>query len=317
MMQTSQLAVGVDIGGTNMKIALINKQGEIIEGNSIRLKRTTDHSADLTFICKKVKNFIRKSNVSNKILGIGVASPGILDVGKGTVNYAVNLGWKNLKLVEIMQDYLQFKVTLISDAVAGAIGEHNYTASGLNDYMYICIGTGLGASFIKNGEIFNGGGGAVNLGHMSIIYDGEVCKCGNVGCLEKYVSATGLINKIKASYPKKNHLFNELLEENEDLGAYHIYKMAQKGDTYALSLFQEAGKLLGIAIVNCIHLFGTYNYIIGGGVSQAGDYIIQPAQEEVRRRYRENKINILESIVPTKSGVIGTALHVFANKLGN
>lgn len=308
MMGSGQLAVGVDIGGTNLKIALVTEYGKWIDSQSLMLKRDGDQRAEVSFICQAVKSFIDKHDVYRQLSGIGVASPGILDTDNGVIEYAVNLSWNHVRLVEIMQSYLHLDIHLLSDSVAGAIGEQSYTATGLDHYMFICIGTGLGASLIQNGEAFNGAGGAINLGHMSIIHNGKQCSCGNTGCLEKYVSASAFIDRVKMDV--KNGSFNQRIEPKE-LGPHHLFKAAENGDTYAISLFQEAGQLLGMAIVNCIHLFGAHNYIIGGGVSQAGRYILDSAQREVKSRYKENKIRIIQSAVPTTAGMIGAAMYVF------
>ncbi|GIN72317.1 glucokinase [Bacillus sp. J14TS2] len=306
MMKNAQIAVGVDIGGTNIKIALVTEYGEWIDSQSLLVKRDAAHCAELDFICQAIKSFIDKHNVYPQLSGIGVASPGIVDTDNGVIEYAVNLGWNHVRLVEIMQNKLHLNVHLLSDSVAGAIGEQLYTAADLDHYMFICIGTGLGASLIQNGEAFNGAGGAINLGHMSIIHNGKQCNCGNTGCLEKYVSASALIERAKVDLNNNYNAF-----KSQELTPHHLFEAAENGDTYAISLFQETGQLLGMAIVNCIHLFGAHNYIIGGGVSQAGRYILDSAQREVKSRYKENEIRIIQSTVPTAAGVVGAAMYVF------
>lgn len=314
-MHGEKLAVGIDIGGTNIKIGLSTTFGELVAFQSLPLERKADQSADVTFICEAVKNFIKKHSDSYQLVGIGVASPGILDTDRGVVNYAVNLGWNDLRLVEKMESYLQLDVSLVSDAVAGALGEQYYTAAGMTNYLYICIGTGVGASFFNNGKFYKGDlGEAINIGHTSVMYNGVACACGNKGCLEKYVSASALAQRARSEVGEVQTLLSQYAHAPEGLEAHHIYEAAKSGDAYAIKLFREAGELLGTAIVNCIHLFGVQNVILGGGMSKAGSLLLEPVREEVATRYGTKKINILNAAMPSESGTIGAATQIFKGK---
>jgi glucokinase len=151
MIQTKELAIGIDIGGTNLKIGLINEQGQLVEFQSLLLKRNADHSADIIFICEVVRRLL-KSMMFHIDYWVGVASPGILNTNSGIVNCAVNLGWENIRLVEMMENSLQLDVSLISNSVAAAVGEQYHSAAGLANYLFICIGTGVGASLVLDYE---------------------------------------------------------------------------------------------------------------------------------------------------------------------
>lgn len=314
-MHGEKLAVGIDIGGTNIKIGLSTTLGELVAFQSIPIERNADQSVDVTFICEAVKNFIEKHSDSYQLAGVGVASPGILDTDRGVVNYAVNLGWNDLRLVEVMESYLQLDVCLVSDAVAGALGEQYYSAAGMTNFLYICIGTGIGASYFNDGKFYKGDlGEAINIGHTSVMYNGVTCVCGNKGCLEKYVSASALAQRARSEVGEVQTLLSQYAHVPEELEAHHIYEAAKSGDTYAIKLFRKAGELLGTAIVNCIHLFGVQNVILGGGMSKAGSLLLEPVREEVAARYAIKKINILNAAMPSESGTIGAASLIFKGK---
>ncbi|WP_413375015.1 ROK family protein [Alkalihalobacillus sp. 1P02AB] len=311
MIQTSKLAIGVDIGGTNIKMGLVTSAGELVEFQSLLLKRNVYHSADIEWICKTVKQFIHSNGIDDRLTGVGVASPGILDIERGVVANAVNLGWENIQLVKNMEHYLNLDVSLVSDSVAGALGEQNYSAADMADYLFICIGTGLGASHVIKGFSNGTKVETINLGHMSIIPNGKKCICGNQGCLEKYVSASALIERARNDMGETKTILKQYAEINGRLEAHHIHEAACKGDSYSLQLFREAGEWLGISIVNCIHLFGSKNIIIGGGLSRAGTYLLEPMQQEITKRYPKNDLHISFGTLPTKSGVLGAASLVF------
>jgi|GEM_PF-678134 len=313
MSYNQNMAIGVDIGGTNIKIGLISEHGHIAEFQSVGLQKSNDNRADISFISEAIQSFINKYKASHQLMGIGVASPGILDSKRGIVNYAMNLGWENLTLASRLEDSLQLEVHLVSDSVAGAIGERYYAAAGLSDFLYICIGTGVGASLVTNHAFFRGTNGeAMDIGHTSIIHDGPACKCGNRGCLENYISAAALTERIRTEIATTRSLLSSYASIHE-IDTIDLYHAAQKGDDYALKLFQDAGRLLGIAIVNCVQLFGVPNIIVGGGVSQAGNYLLDPARSEVSMRLgqRAKGIQVIQAGMPTKSGVIGAASCVY------
>lgn len=294
----SNFAIGVDIGGTNLKMGLVNQEGLILDEMSISLPRNDANTADISFIRQQISFYIEKNKESAGLLtGIGIACPGILDTQRGIVKYAVNLGWHEVPLVDLMQEQLKLPVRLLSDAAAGAIGESKYGAGiGLSSFLYVCLGTGVGAGLFINRKIYEGDWGPIiNIGHTSVIPDGEPCKCGNRGCLENYVSASALKDRTGAD-------------------AYQVYEAASNGDLYSRSLFQEAGELLGVSLVNCIQLFGVGNVIIGGGMSKAGNVLLDPVRATVLKRFPPSSsmsVQITPAAFASTAGILGAvALHL-------
>jgi len=316
-MKYNDLAIGVDIGGTNIKLGLISEHGKMIDQLSLPVVRNDDGVVDVSYIANIISEFIQNNHILPRLKGVGIACPGILDTKNGIVKFAVNLGWMHIDLVSLLQDRLQLPVRLESDAVAGAIGERHYGA-GIDKptFLYVCIGTGVGASLIIDNSLYEGGWGSViNIGHTSIIHNGLQCECGNKGCLEKYVSAPAIAQQVRNEIQaKKESMLHEYRNELHALDSRLIYHAAEQGDAYAIEVFQAAGRLLGISLVNCLHLFGIENIIIGGGFSQAGKYFLDPARQAVAERFEEHndrKVSIICASHPTTSGVLGAAAPLF------
>ncbi|WNR42721.1 ROK family protein [Paenibacillus roseipurpureus] len=293
----SNFAIGVDIGGTNLKMGLVNQEGLILDEMSTSLNRNDAGIADISFICQQIASFIDKNKEADGLLkGIGIASPGILDTEKGIVQYAVNLGWYEVPLIDFIQVQLKLPVRLVGDAAAGAIGESKFGAGcRLSSFLYVCLGTGVGAGLILKGKIYEGDWGPIiNIGHTSVIPDGLPCKCGNLGCLENYVSASAV-------------------KERTGTDAQQVYEAASNGDLYARSLFQEVGELLGISLVNCMQLFGVGNVIIGGGMSRAGNVLLDPVRATVLKRMHPSgslSVQITPAAFTSTAGILGAAaLH--------
>lgn len=311
---TRKAAVGVDIGGTNLKLGLVAADGKLLDFETHPLQKCGNQNADVSAICGAVASFIEKCGGNKAVSGIGAACPGILNASEGIVKYAVNLGWKNLDLAQRMEQALGFEVAMIGDAAAAAFGEKYATAKKLSNYLYIGIGTGVGASLVVDNEFYKGDNGeALNLGHCSVIPDGPLCDCGNRGCLEFYVSSAALKRHALAALEGLDLRQLEFNGSGDRLESFHVYEAASRNDPLALKLFRDAGQILGIALVNCIQMFGVHHIIVGGGMSQAGDFLLKPARQEVAARFGESydQVHIYQSDIPTQAGVLGAAAHWF------
>jgi glucokinase len=306
-----KLAIGVDIGGTNLKFGLVTNEGEVIEDVSLPVHKNNDLSADIHHICEDINQFIRKHDLHQKLAGIGVSCPGVLDLENGVVKFAINLKWSNLNLAKILQENTRLPVYMEYDAIAGALGEKMYgVAKTLSHFLYICIGTGVGASLYTNDNFYSfENGPAINLGHTTVVHDGEWCKCGNRGCLEKYVSAPAISNRYLMLQDAQNSEI-QLPNMNSSL----VYQAALSGDFNARKILQDAGELLGISMINSLNLYGINTIVIGGGLSQATSYFLETAKRVVAERYEnhsKSKVSIRQAQFPTKSGLLGGAAKVF------
>lgn len=296
-------ALGVDIGGTNVKIALVNRGGAVKAFHTFLTPRSAEGVLDTAALANRVAELIDETTSWGLLAGAGVGVPGILNEERTEVRYAVNLGLKNTPLKQLLQERWSLPVTLDSDVMMGASGEHRYgAASGFERFLYISIGTGIGACLYENGGFYrNSMGGPLNIGHTVVYPDGIACACGNQGCLEQYVSGLGLAGR----YAERAGIAGVTVERMSSL--------AEEGDPLARELLADAGQALGIALLNLGQVFGACPIVVGGGLSR-----IRPLLDRAARVYADRGKSILASGLevraaefPDKAGVLGAASAVF------
>lgn len=309
-----ELVLGIDIGGTQLKMGMVDRRGTLIEQKSVSLIKTRG-MADLDFIFESAEELVGRYSENYSVLGIGISTPGILDEDGETVRNAVNLGWYDLPLKKLMEDKLKYPVFMLNDAAAGALGEYFFgSAERENRVLYVSIGTGIGACLLSNGTTCS----ILDLGHVSVDREGEACECGNKGCLEKYVSGPALSRRVRSERMNVEHsLLNVTLEgvsEQKAQDARLVYEAAVQGDVYARQVLREAGHILGTALVNCLHLFEFDFVVIGGGLSRAGSYLTDSVRDTVRERYKQARpenLRILHAKHPTHAGILGASAVAF------
>lgn len=306
-MINQRYAIGVDLGATNIRVALLNNKGEIVR----LLKERTQRDKKAEFVLDRLVNLIEKAIKNfNSIEGIGVACPGPLNSEKGIIYSSPNLPqWHNVELVKYLSDKLKMDVYLENDADLAALGEC-YFGEGKNwdNFIYITVGSGVGSGVILNRKIYKGVSGiGAEIGHITIERNGLKCGCGNYGCLEAYASGGGMVNLAKHKYGIKD----------EKITAEDIAKLANKGDDIAIKIIQEAGESLGIGLASVVNIFNPGLIILSGSIVKIGELYIEPAMKELRKRAfpvqsRDVKIVISSSI--DTIGVIGAGILVFLNK---
>jgi glucokinase len=312
----SKLVLATDLGGTNMRTALLNDRGEILAS----MRRATDAYKGKDKVIEKLITMLKatasKHNVPLKrIDGICVGFAGPVDAERGVVLISPNLtGWVNIPLRDIIKDEFKIPVTLENDANAAALGECWMGAGkGAKSLVCITLGTGIGGGIVLNDKIWHGATGfAGEIGHTTIIRNGLKCKCGNRGCLEAYSSATGMVNLMRKALARGSKLQDDLvdIEKLDKYGSRYINDLATRGNKVALWVVKEMTQILGIAIVNIAHVLNPEVVVIGGGVSRMGSKLFKPLREEVKKRGFERVVENLR-IVPAslgvKAGVVGAA----------
>ncbi len=307
-MSMKEFAIGIDIGGTNTKFGLVDKDGNCFIEGSIKTQQyekaedfVKDLSAELIKIISAQKDCIIK--------GIGIGAPNG-NYFRGTIEFAPNLRWKGIvKLADLFKNYFDYPVILTNDANAAAIGEMMYgTAKNMNDFILVTLGTGLGSGFVANGEMIYGHDGfAGELGHTIVIPEGRQCGCGRKGCLEQYASATGIVKTMleMLEYSYSDSILKKY--KKEDITAEKIFEAAKAGDKIALDAFDYTGKVLGMGLANGIAVTSPEAIILFGGLSLAGDFIFKPAKkymEEYLLNIYKNKIDIIPSALNDKNAAI-------------
>lgn len=291
--------MGVDIGGTNIRLGIVDDKGKILYRKRFPTLKEQGKDEVITRLLKAIADV--KKNSKYPIRRIGIGCPGPLDSRKGIVLSPPNLpGWNKVPLKNIVQKRFNLPVVLENDANCFALGEKwRGAAKGCKDMVCLTLGTGIGGAIILNGALYTGKDGfGGELGHMSINFDGPKCGCGKRGCLEAYASATALVKRYKGK---------------QNVTSEEIYKLALRGDRRAKKVLKETALYLGVAISNFVNAFNPEIVVLGGGLAKAGDSIFPEIRRIVRKISLKPLLRNLK-IVPAKlsedAGIIGAAWSV-------
>ena len=305
-----QYSIGIDIGGTNSVMGIVDKMGNILFEAEII---TTDFPVIEDFVdtCYNViAPEIAKIKHSN-FRGIGIGAPNG-NYYNGTIEFAPNLKWKGVvPLAKLFTEKFDLETTVTNDANAAAIGEMMHgAAKGMNDFIMVTLGTGVGSGFVANGKMIYGHDGfAGELGHVIAVRDGRMCGCGRKGCLETYASATGIVRTAKEYL--ENRTTSSLLRGNDKLTSKDIYDAAVAGDFLALEIFQYTGKILGQCLADAIAITSPEAIVLFGGLAQAGKFIFEPTHkymEENLLKIYQGKVKLLPSeLKESDAAILGAA----------
>ncbi len=282
-------ALGIDIGGTNTVVGLVDKAGNVLGTDSVKTQSLPVLEEYVKTVSKLAKDLIAKNNVSiDEIVGLGIGAPNA-NYYTGNIEMAPNLPWKQDKvpLAKMFREELNIPVTITNDANAAALGEKMYgVAKDMDNFIMITLGTGVGSGIVINGQLVYGHDGfAGELGHVIIERNGRLCGCGRRGCLETYCSATGIVRTAK----ERNTPF---------LTSKDIYDAAVKGDETAIDIFKETGTRLGRAFADMVVFSSPEAFVLFGGLAKAGDFILKytkEAMEEAIMPIFKGKVKILLS----------------------
>ena len=312
------IAIGIDIGGMSIKGAAVDSNGRVYEKFSMPFVKGEPGEVTIRKLADLVKEYIASNHLDGKIEGIGIGSPGTLDVEHGVVNYANNLGWNELPVAKLMNEVLPYPIRLTNDANAAAYGEAKFGAGkSYETVIMLTLGTGVGGGIIINGQLFEGNqakGG--ELGHTVIVVDGEQCTCGRKGCLEAYASASALIRETKkAMLANKRSLMWKICPEIELVGGKVVFEGVAQGDKVATNVLNNYIKYLGEGILNYCNIFRPNVIVLSGGIANAGTPLFDPLNEYVKERHYGYKATPEVKVVPAElgydSGKIGAAALFF------
>lgn len=310
-----QYRIGIDLGGTNIKVGIVDLDNHILRQESIPTyierpwKDIIKSMADLT------NSIILKERISiDRCLGIGVGSPGLIDTKNGIVLYSNNFEWENIPLRRELQKYFNLPIKMSNDANCAALGEAKAgAAKDKKNVVLLTLGTGVGGGIILDGVIFEGGGlGGAELGHMTIVAGGITCTCGHKGCLEMYASASALIRQCEEAivqYPqsKMNNLKDSIGKMRGDIP----FAAAKENDLVAQNVLAKYIGYLGDGIIGIINVFRPEVILISGGVSNAGNELIKPLKSYVKSRtFGRDWISSGEiccAALKNSAGIIGAA----------
>lgn len=279
--------IGVDIGGTQIRTALSDLEGNIIH----RVAHPTLAEEGVGPVIGRIKEAIREAAGEHleEAQAIGIASAGPLDPWEGVIIKAPNLpGWRNVPLKAIIEEEFELPTYVGNDANLAALAEQQFGAGkGARDLIYITHSTGIGGGIIVDDRLLLGSKGlGAEVGHITLDIDGPRCGCGSIGCLEAMAAGPAIArNAVEAIKGGRETIIPELVDGDlSQITAKEVNQAAQQGDELGIELIQQAGKLLGIGLVSLMHLFNPEIIIIGGGVSKAGDLLFESVRETVRAR---------------------------------
>lgn len=303
-----RVIICVDLGGTNLRTALLSPGGDIFEKHKEASHAASGYGKVLD---RLIENIRQRRNAGiragHDVAAVGVGAPGVIDIDHGVVVKSPNFpDWNNLPLKAELERELRIPVFIENDANAAALGEQWLGAGkGIASMIFLTLGTGVGGGIVLDGKIWHGADGmAGEVGHMTVVPDGRKCGCGNTGCLEMYSSARGVIRNYQ----------DALLEQGrprpEQMTAQEIYQAAREGDGAAIRAMHETGRYLGIGVASLVNIFNPEMVVIGGGVRDAWDLFIETARKEVLRRAFEvpaRRAGIVRSELGDEAGMIGAA----------
>jgi glucokinase len=286
--QMTTLAIGVDLGGTNLRIAAVDSSGRILEKITTGTAVARGRDQVIDEMCASVKTLALKHRASSELAGIGVGVPGIIDMERGMVRASPNLpGWEDYPVRDEIERRLATAVILENDANAAALGEKWLgAAAAVDDMCMLTLGTGVGGGLVLGGRVWHGMTGmAAELGHTNVEPEGRACNCGSRGCLEQYASATAVKQMaLEAIASGKAPELARVMNQDPEFSSKVVHHMALQGDEPAREIFQRVGTSLGIALADLINIFNLPMYVIGGGVASAWD-AFAPAMLETVARY--------------------------------
>ena len=288
----------IEIEVNKIKMVLFDLELKVVTKNIIPITYKNDYRKTLEEVFFKIDKMMEEKNLElDNLLGIGVAVPGLIDKVKGILEFAPNLGWENVPILNIFKDKYGIPIVLNNEAKAAAIGERESIYPNINNMVFVSINEGIGCGIFFNGGLYRGASGnAGEFGHIIIDTNGPLCTCGNKGCWETLASENFIVN----SYLK-------LPNSNKELTKEEIYQLGKNGDKKIIEIFKEAGKNIGIGLVNIVNGLSPELLVIGGGIVEIKEYIY----EEIVKKLEESALSVSYRNVEIKFSELGSLAAVY------
>lgn len=311
--------IGIDVGGTNVKIALVDDKGKIIYSNSVPTYAQMGYEYTVNNIKQAIKDLMKETNTkTSDIQGIGFDFPGQVDYKTGVVKLAPNIpGWVNVPIAKMIEDEFHIPTRIDNDVRCAALGELKFGAGkGCENFVCITVGTGIGSGLVINGKLVRGAANAAGeIGHIKLqMQNGPICGCGDTGCLEAFASGPSIV-AMAQEYLKggKSTKFREMAGADGEITPYIVAKAAEAGDPVAKRIFEITGYYIGMGLVSVINLLNPEKVIIGGGVAEAGDLLLDPIRKTIKERamvIAGNSVEVVPAELGNSAGVIGASMLV-------
>ncbi len=325
-------SIGVDLGGTNLRFGAYTADFRLLGSRTIRTRVSAGPESVSKDICDGVRDLMQQFSSEHTLKGIGVGTPGPLELPKGKFGQPPNLpGFEGFELKEALQNDLQHAVYIECDANAAALAECRAGAGKAHQENSLCmltLGTGVGSGIVLRGEVWHGMSGmAGESGHTSVFADGPLCSCGSRGCLELYASATG-IRRMASEMAEQGSTdqFLAALRLDSSLATADFARLAAAGDLQAIRLFQEAGRCLGLSLAGLVNDLNLPLYVIGGGVAKAWNlfaptmlqtltqfsYVYRLTQYHDSDHVQGNRTHVVPASLGSQAGLLGASMLPYA-----
>lgn len=312
--------VGIDLGGTCTKFGLVTRKGDLLAADAIPTDSDLSYQDFFKQLYDRIGSLEQNLDENIDLKGIGIGAP-TGNYFLGAIENASNLNWSGqVPVTKILESYSGLPTVLTNDANAAAVGEMLYgAAEGMENFISVTMGTGLGCGLVANGKLLMGNNGhAGEIGHSTVFFDGRSCSCGRKGCLETYVSAPGLLQTVRELLDKSE--LESCLQNVEptDLDAREITEAALQNDALALEAFEFTGKILGLKLADVVAYLDPKVIVLTGGLANAGSLILDPTKKYMEDQVLsvfKNKIEIVLSTLTEKNAAILGAAAFSWNEL--
>jgi glucokinase len=308
--------LGLDIGNTWIRACLANLKGKLLSWKKKAVQPSWDLDQSLDQCFGLMERVLSKCNPKvGEIKGIGISFGGLVDCEQGRAILSHNFPvWRDVPLCQLIEKRFKVPTVMDNDANLGALAEYTFgQMQGVKNFLYLTVSTGIGGGLMLKGELYRGSKGlAGEIGHTMVLENGPLCTCGKYGCLEALASGTSLARRAMEVIRQGNRRGEKLLSlsggNRESITAKTLLRAARMGDPFALSLFHDAGKYLGIAIAQAVLLLDLEKVVIGGGVANAGKFLFNPIQETLNSLLfpeQKGSVKVIKSRLGDRSGLLG------------
>jgi glucokinase len=307
--------IGVDLGGTNIRVALVDREGRILQ--DARRPALADQAPEATLanIRDGVTEVLEEQAAKpEQLVGVGIGLPGIMDDEQGLVFWSPNFPrWENVPVARAVGEPTHLPVTLLNDAKCAALGELTYGAGrGARHMVMITVGTGIGGAFVVEGQLLMGPNGSIGeVGHQTIDPSGPLCGCGNHGCWERFCGRDAIIDRtVRRLQAGRPSVLVDQVARPHDVTPALVAEAAAGGDALAREVMEETGFYLGVGVTNLINMLNPEVFVIGGGIAQAGDVLLGPMRRTVAARavaLQAKTARIVTAELGDNAGVMGAA----------
>lgn len=319
-----QWTIGVDFGGTNVKVGLVSGRGRVVRATVLPARRIGRPAAFIPAVSRAIEELAGSVGLrTSRLCGVGVGAPGLVDVRRGLVHHLVNVtGWRHVRLARLLAQRLRCPCAVDNDVNLVTLGEWSFGAGrGAHHLVCLALGTGVGGGLVVGDRLVRGASGSAGeLGHMIIVPGGRRCGCGNRGCLEAHVGTTAILSEARAAMRRGAGLLRRFAARTpEGLTPEVVCQAARAGDRAARQIWVRLGRRLGMAVANIVNLLNPDRVVIGGGVAKAWPMFAPSFLATVRGLSMDvpgRAARVVRARLGDEAGIVGAAVLVWQQEAG-